>query len=95
MNRNYEQSEFFLKPSPKRYSGWSTDQILSEVMGVISLDNKIYEKLISGAFDNIEQKSVDGLKASIEEFSKVAHPNDSILTILRMKYASMVAIQND
>ena len=47
MDRNYEDNEFNLKPSEKKFSGWNTDQILSEVMGVVSLDNKDYEKVIA------------------------------------------------
>lgn len=95
MDRNYEENEFMLKPSAKRFSGWSTDQILSEIMGVISLDNKEYEKLISEAFDQVAKKSIDGLKDAIIRLSKVSHPNDSILTVLNARYASMVALSDD
>jgi len=95
MNRNHEENEFNLKPSEKRFSGWNTDQILSEVMGVESLDNKDYEKLISNAFDNVEQKSLTGLKDAINSLTKICHPNDSILTVLNAKYASIVAVSND
>ena len=95
MDRGYEQNEFYLKPSAKRYSGWNTDQILSEIMGVISLDNKDYEKLISEAFDKVEEKSVEGLKEAIERLSEIAHPNDSVLIVLNAKYASMVAVSDD
>lgn len=95
MDRNYAQSEYYLKPTPKRFSGWNTDQILSEVMGVVSLDNKDYEKLISEAFDKVEEGSVGGLKRAIEKLSEIAHPSDSILTVLNAKYASMVALSND
>lgn len=95
MGRNRDQGEYFLKPTSKRFSGWSTDQILSEVMGVVSLDNKDYELLISEAFDKVESKSVEGLRNAIERLSEVAHPSDSILTVLNAKYASMVALSND
>ena len=95
MSRGREQSECFFKPTAKRFSGWSTDQILSEVMGVVSLDNKTYEILVSQAFDKVEEGSVDGLRNAIEKLSEVAHPSDSILTVLNARYASMVAISND
>ncbi|WP_345986029.1 AAA family ATPase [Sulfurimonas sp. HSL-1656] len=95
MDRTYEQSEYYLKPTPKRFSGWNTDQILSEIMGVRSLDNKDYEKLISEAFDKIEEGSLEGLQNAIEELSKIAHPSDSVLTVLTAKYASMLAMSND
>lgn len=95
MTRNPGQSEYHLKPTPKKFSGWNTDQILSEVMGVVSLDNKEYEKLIYEAFDNIESGSLAGLKQAIIKLTEIAHPSDSILTVLNAKYASMVAISND
>lgn len=95
MRRERGQSEFFLKPTSKKFSGWSTDQILSEVMGVVSLDNKDYELLISEAFDKVEEGSIEGLRNAIDRLSEVAHPSDSILTVLNTRYASMVALSND
>lgn len=95
MNRNRDQDEYFLKPTTKKFSGWNTDQILSEIMGVVSLENKDYEKLVSAAFDMIEEGALEGLKAAIYNLSEVAHPSDSILTVLNAKYASMVAVSND
>lgn len=95
MTRKPGENELNLKPTTKRFSGWSTDQILSEVMGVVSLENKDYEKIISEAFDKIEKGSIDGLKQSIDKLSNVAHPSDSILTVLRIKHASMLATSND
>ncbi|MGU5815294.1 AAA family ATPase [Aeromonas hydrophila] len=95
MGRKSTQNEYILRPTPKKFSGWNTDQILSEVMGVISLDNKDYEKLIYEAFDKVEERSIDGLKTAINKLSEIAHPSDSILTILNAKYASMVALSDD
>lgn len=95
MTRNPGHYEAFLKPTDKKFSGWSTDQILSEVMGVVSLDNKDYERLISQAFDTIERRSISELSLAIDRLAEVAHPSDSILTILRARYASMVAESND
>ncbi len=86
---------YFLKPSDKRFSGWNTDQILSEVMGVKSLDNKDYELFISKAFVEIENRSVEGLKTAITKFSTICHPNDSVLTVLNLRLASMMAVSND
>lgn len=95
MNRDLEHSESHLKPTPKKFSGWNTDQILSEIMGVVSLDNKEYEKLITEAFDKVEEGSIAGLKKAIERLSDIAHPSDSILTVLNAKYAGMVAVSDD
>lgn len=95
MNRDPEKSEYSIKPTPKTFSGWNTDQILSEVMGVVSLENKNYEKLISEAFDLVEEGSLAGLESAISRLKDVAHPSDPILTVLNAKYAALVALSND
>ncbi|AHE50480.1 hypothetical protein AH4AK4_3049 [Aeromonas hydrophila 4AK4] len=95
MERDINKNEYKLKPTSKKFSGWNTDQILSEVMGVVSLENKDYQVLINNAFDQIEGKSIDGLKSAIDALSTIAHPSDSILTILNARYASMVALSDD
>ncbi|HIF9513314.1 TPA: AAA family ATPase [Photobacterium damselae] len=95
MERNHDQNEYDLRPSDKRFSGWSTDQILSEVMGVVSLENKDYVKLISSAFDKIEEGNIQEFRVAIDTLAEIAHPNDSILTVLNVKYASMVALSDD
>lgn len=38
----------------RNYSGWNTDQILEDVMGVKSLSNKEYEVLVSNGMNSIE-----------------------------------------
>lgn len=95
MERNHDQNEYDLRPSDKRFSGWSTDQILSEVMGVVSLENKDYEKLISSAFGKMEEGNIQEFRVAIDTLAEIAHPNDSILTVLNAKYASMVALSDD
>ncbi|MEZ9184437.1 AAA family ATPase [Vibrio splendidus] len=95
MDRNREQNEYDLKPSEKRFSGWSTDQILSEIMGVISLENKDYERLISKAFESMEEGDMKGFRKAIDNLAEISHPNDSILTVLNANYASKVALSDD
>ncbi|MCG3885824.1 AAA family ATPase [Photobacterium leiognathi] len=95
MQRHHDKNEYSLKPSSKRYSGWNTDQILSEVMGVVSIENKEYEQLIVAALNKMEEGKIQEFRYAIDALSKVAHPNDSILTVLNTKYASMVALSND
>jgi energy-coupling factor transporter ATP-binding protein EcfA2 len=89
------RDSYNLKPSKLTYSGWNTDQILSEVMGVKSLENKTYAKLISGAFNSIEKHSIEELERVIKELTLVAHPSDTILTVLQAKLAAMVVTHND
>lgn len=90
-----ELNIYSLQPSDMRFSGWNTDQILSEIMGVKSLENKDYEILVSKAFEEIEERSIEGLKATIEQLSIICHPNDTVLTVLNVRLASMVAVSND
>lgn len=95
MPKERGERKYDLKSSDKMYSGWSTDQILSEIMGVKSLENKKYEQLIVKAYENIEAGSVVDLEKTIRDLQLVAHPSDSIVTVLKVRLASMVAIQND
>jgi energy-coupling factor transporter ATP-binding protein EcfA2 len=81
-----------VRPSPKRLSGWSTDQILTDVMEVKSIENKDYERLISEALIQSEAQSLEGLHRAIVELEKICHPSDTIVTVLKAKYAALVAI---
>jgi len=78
-----------LKPSPKTYSGWNTDQILEDIMGVKSLENKEYSQLIQNALENIEKRNIEELRESIKKLKRVAHKNDTIVTSLEIKLASL------
>ena len=86
---------YTVKPSPVAYSGWNTDQILSEIMGVASLENKDYERLVNIALEAVEKKSTAQLKIAINTLSSVTHPSDTIVTVLKARLSSMVAIEND
>jgi len=77
-------------PTSKIYSGWTTDQILADIMGVKSLDNKMYNKLLSEALDCITKKDIDKLKEIISELEKFTHPTDIIVEQLRIKLASLL-----
>ena len=87
--------KYDLSPSKSMYSGWNTDQILSEIMGVKSLDNKTYEEYVAIALEKVESNSVPELKLAISNLEKICHPNDSIITVLKARLASMVALQDD
>lgn len=84
-----------LSPTNRSYSGWSTDQILSEIMGVRSLDNKDYEKLVAAAMNCIDAKDAAGLKLAIERLQKVCHPNDTMLIVFTARLAALEAVAND
>ncbi|MTI85657.1 MAG: hypothetical protein FH756_17615 [Firmicutes bacterium] len=78
-----------VKPIDKSYSGWNTDQILEEVMGVKSLENKRYSLLIEDAMQLVENKNIDGLKKAIQELENVVHPSDTIVSVLKIKVAAL------
>jgi len=84
-----------VSPSGKVYSGWTTDQILSEVMEVKSLDNKEHHVLVSAALVQAENKSIPGLEKAIKKLEVVSHPSDTIITVLKAKLASLVALKDD
>lgn len=90
-----EDNNYTLQPSEMRFSGWSTDQILSEIMGVKSLDNKDYEKLVAIALHQVGESSIQGVTDAISNLVAVCHPSDSIVTVLKARLAAMVALQND
>lgn len=73
----------------RSYSGWNTDQILEDVMGVKSLSNKVYEVLVSEAMENIEEKNISKLKEIIQNLEKVSHPSDTIVSVLKIKLAEL------
>jgi energy-coupling factor transporter ATP-binding protein EcfA2 len=95
MPKNHNDETYILSPSNRSFSGWNTDQILSEIMGVQSLDNKEYEKLVSDALKQIEKKDISELKNCIKRLSLACHPNDTILIILKTRLASLEALSND
>lgn len=81
--------ELELTPSSKVYSGWNTDQILEEIMGVKSLTNKQYGELIHKAFDAISKNNEPDLRKAINRLKKVSHSNDTIVETLEIKLAEL------
>lgn len=79
-----------LKPNEHKFSGWNTDQILSELMGVKSLYNKEYFTIIQKGMDYIEKCDIEGLSNIIEELEKIAHPSDTIISVLKMEKAALI-----
>lgn len=79
-----------LKPNEHKFSGWNTDQILSELMGVKSLHNKEYFNIIQKGMDYIEKCNIEGLSNVIEELEKISHPSDTIISVLKMEKAALI-----
>lgn len=78
-----------LKPSKKTYSGWNTDQILEELMGVKSLTNKKYAELIQNCLDLLDSKKISELETAINQLKKISHSNDTIVETFEIKLATL------
>jgi len=78
------------KPSPKSYSGWTTDQILEDIMDVKSLKETLYVKFYEDALKSIGEKNSGKLKDIISKLEKIAHPSDTIIERLKIELASLL-----
>lgn len=92
---SYPDERYDFQPSEKAYSGWSTDLILTELMGVMSLDNKDYEKLVRACYDSIKENNLASLRDNYSRLESVSHPGDEVLIVLKTRLAGMEARAND
>ena len=74
----------------KSYSGWSTDEILEDVMEVKNLENKEYNLILKKTMDSILAKDVDNIKICIEQLEKIVHPNNTIVNEMKIKLAELI-----
>lgn len=79
-----------VEPSPSTYSGWTTDQILEDIMGVKSLESKMYSKFFNEALKCIEQKDIELLDKIISNLKEISHPSDTIVKQLEIKRAALL-----
>lgn len=92
---SYSESVYNISPSEKAYSGWSTDLILTDLMGVKSLDNKNYEQLVHACFNSVTENDLQGMKVNYALLEAVSHPDDTVLMVLKTRMAGMEAVSND
>lgn len=78
-----------IKPLERTFSGWNTDQILEEIMGVTGLENKEYSSFIKQGLNLIHEKKIDELASFLIDFEKIVHPGDSILSTFKFKLAEL------
>lgn len=78
-----------VKPTAQKYSGWNTDEVLEEIMGVSNLENKEYAILLNQAMDYVEARNVNALKESISKLENIVHPSNTILHVMRIKLAQL------
>jgi predicted ATPase len=95
MPKTYTDARYDLEPDEKAYSGWTTDEILTDVMEVESLDNKDYEQLVNAAMKACETKDSAALEEAIMRLESVSHRDNTIVTVLRTKLASLELSKND
>lgn len=79
-----------IAPSNKTYSGWSTDEILEDVMEVKNLENKEYNTVLKEAMEHIRNKDIEGIKNSIERLDLIVHPNNTIVNEIKIKLAELL-----
>ena len=60
-------------------------------MGVKSLENKLYNRLLKEALDCVNKNDIEKLKEIITELEKFTHPSDVIVEQLKLKLASLLA----
>ena len=84
-----------VKPSGISYAGWSTEEILEDVMDVKGLENKVLALQIKNAMDAVESKNVNGLKKAIEKLQEIVHPNNIITETLKIKLAELMLVNGD
>lgn len=78
-----------VKPTTQTYVGWSTDEILEDVMGVKNLENKAYARILNEALDCVESGKIELLEQSIEKLRAIIHPSNTILQVLQVKLAEL------
>ena len=74
----------------KSYSGWSTDEILEDVMEVKNLEKKEYNVVLKRAMEYIVNKDIENTKRSIEELERIVHPNNTIVNEMKIKLAVLM-----
>ncbi len=83
------------KPETESFGGWSTDQILEDLMGVESIQNKPYEILLDKAIKSYEENKPKELEERIKDLDKITHPSDIVVTKLKIKLAELKLKKND
>lgn len=78
-----------LTPINKSYSGWSTDDILKDIMGVENLTNKDYNRTLEKCLEYIQGKDTKNLEKTIKQLKKMAHSNDTIVQTLEIKLLTL------
>lgn len=79
-----------ISANDKSYSGWSTEEILEDVMEVKNLENKEYNMALKKTMEYIVNKDLENTKKSIEKLEKIVHPNNTIVNEMKIKLAELM-----
>jgi ABC-type multidrug transport system ATPase subunit len=90
MPKAYTGEKYTLVPREKEFSGWNTEQILTEIMGVESLEKTEYAKLYENATEAYTSKNIEKLKDSIISLETICHPDDPAVTALKTRLAALI-----
>lgn len=72
------------------FAGWSTDEILQDIMNVDLHDENHYQ-LIEQILEEIAQAKFDIAESLLLDLERITHPNNSILKVLKLKMADSKA----
>lgn len=78
-----------VEPTMQKYTGWNTDEILEEIMGVTNLESKEYAVLLNQAMDYVEKRDISALRESIIKLEEIVHPSNTILHVIKVKLAQL------
>jgi predicted ATP-binding protein involved in virulence len=79
-----------IRSNDKSYSGWSTDEILEDVMEVKNLENKEYNMVLKKTMEYIANRDIVNIKRSIEKLEQIVHPNNTIVIEMKIKLAELI-----
>ncbi len=91
----FDQDRINVEAVNQSYSGWSTEEILEDVMEVKGLSTKELSIAMKEAMDAVEEKRIEHLKECIEKLKFIVHPNNIILEVLQIKLAELLLENND
>lgn len=86
---------FSVSASDKNYQGWTTDQILEDIMEVSNLNESYLDELIEKASEFFNNKELEKFNHIYKEIKKITHPNDPITSQFQIMLARLNLMENE
>lgn len=86
---------FSVSASEKNYQGWTTDQILEDIMEVSNLNESYLDELIEKASEYFNNKELEKFNYIYNEVKKITHPNDPITSQFQIMLARLNLMENE